>query len=80
MRGVKSVFIRRKKKTAVNVKMKTKDMSTNRWKKLGRFVGPATKSSKNKMVIAAKTTIKIRKATNFLKEPNMPAKEILPEP
>ena len=78
MRGVNSVFIRRKKKMAVNVKMKTKDMSTTRSKNMGRFVGPATKSSKNRMVLAAKITMKIMKAASFFKDENMPAKVILP--
>ena len=80
IRGVKSVFIRRKKKRAVNVKTKTRDISINRSKNIGRLVGPATKSSKNKMVLAAKTTMKSMKAASFFKDENMPAKVILPVP
>jgi hypothetical protein len=80
IRGVKSVFIRRKKIRAVNVKMKTKDIPINLSKNMGRFVCPATKSSKNKMVIAAKTTIKSMKAASFFMDENIPAKVILPVP
>ena len=47
---------------------------------MGRLVGPATKSSKNKMVIAAKTTMKSMKAASFFKDENIPAKAILPVP
>lgn len=44
-------------------------------------MGPATKSSNNKIVIAAKTTMKIRKAASFLIESKMPAKtDFLPQP
>lgn len=45
---------------------------------MGRLVGPATKSSKNKIVLAAKTTMKMMKAASFFSELNMPAKGILP--
>ena len=80
MRGVKSGLIRRKKKSAVNVKTKTMICPTNRSKNIGRFVGPATKSSKIKMVLTARTTMKIMKAASFFNESNMPAKGILPLP
>ena len=47
---------------------------------MGRFVSPATKNSKNKMVLAAKITMKIMKAVSFFKDENMLAKVILPVP
>ena len=52
-------------------------MSTNRSKTVGRFVGPATKSSKTASVPMAKMLMNIRKAASFLSELNMLAKDIL---
>jgi hypothetical protein len=60
--------------------MKTRDISTNRPKNMGRLVGPATNSSKNKIVLPAKTTMKSMKAASFFKDENMPAKVIPPVP
>jgi hypothetical protein len=60
--------------------MKTRDISINRSKNMGRLVGPATNSSKNKIVLPAKTTMKSMKAASFFKDENMPAKVIPPVP
>ena len=65
---------------ATNVKMKTRDISTNLSRNIGRFVGPAKKRSKNKMVPAAKTMMKSMKAASFFKDENRLAKDILPLP
>ena len=80
MRGVRRVFIRRKKNMAVTVKIKTMEMSTKRCKNDGRFMVPATKISKNRMVLAAKITMKSMKAASFFKDENRLAKDILPLP
>jgi hypothetical protein len=45
---------------------------------MGKFVGPATKSSKSNMVLAAKMTIKMMNAASFFNELNIPAKGIRP--
>lgn len=78
IRGVKSVLIRRKKKRDVKVNMKTRDISTKRSKNIGRFVGPAKKRSKNKIVPAAKRIMKSMNTASFFKDENRLAKEFLP--
>jgi len=60
--------------------MKTRDILTNRPKNIGRLEGPATNSSKKKIVHPAKTTIKSMKAASFFKDESIPAKVISPVP
>jgi hypothetical protein len=45
---------------------------------MGKLVGPATKSSKSNMVLAAKITIKMMNAVSFFNELNIPTKGLLP--
>ena len=45
---------------------------------MGRLEGPATNSSKKKIVLPAKTTIKRIRAASFFKDENIPAKVISP--
>ena len=77
MRGVKSGLTRRKRKIIGNAKANTMIMSPNRSKSMGKFVGPAIKSSKTEIVPIARMAMKIRKAVSFFSELNMPAKGIL---
>ena len=60
--------------------MKTKDMPINLSRNRGKFVGPATKSSKNRRVLAAPITIKSINAASFFMDDNRLAKVILPTP
>jgi hypothetical protein len=58
--------------------MRTRDILTNRPKNMGRLEGPATNSSKKKIVLPAKTTIKKMRAASFFKDENILAKVISP--